>query len=415
MDKIRLGMIGCGNMAASHMHGYRRLAKRGVDWFEVAAVCDPQIDNARQFAASLGELLPTPTVYAGFEEMLDSESLHCIDTSTPHFLHHTIAVRSMEAGLDVMVEKPLGVTIKAARRMCDCAERTGRILSTAEQVRRWTGPRAVKWAIDAGHIGQPQAFFIHASGGTTEHPPGSDEPHGSHSWRQDKITGGGGPIFDGGVHTADLLLHLFGDLETVYATVDRFRRAPNRGPAGEAIAPTVEDTSIAQLTFASGVVGTWTSASTTGERFAHTVYYGSAGSIAAADGGYPVAPRLQRWNGDVIGAPELIRMFVESLDDDEKERLFPKAVMDDPVTAKRGSGYHNEEGDYGVALECYDFLCAVRDRRPPEIDGWAGLKAQAVPEAFFESSHLGEAVRVEDVMSGAVDGYQAEINKRWGL
>ena len=68
-----------------------------------------------------------------------------------------------------------------------------------------------------------------------------------------------------------------------------------------------------------------------------------------------------------------------------------------------------------MALECYDFLCAVRDRRPPEIDGWAGLKAQAVPEAIFESSHLGEAVRLEGVLSGAVEGYQAEINKRWGL
>ena len=85
---------------------------------------------------------------------------------------------------------------------------------------------------------------------------------------------------------------------------------------------------------------------------------------------------------------------------------FPQASL---------GGYHNEEGDYGVALECYDFLCAVRDRRPPEIDGWAGLAAQAVPEAFFESSHLGEAVRIADVVSGEVDGYQAEINERWGL
>ena len=61
------------------------------------------------------------------------------------------------------------------------------------------------------------------------------------------------------------------------------------------------------------------------------------------------------------------------------------------------------------------FLCAVRDRKPPETDGWAGLAAQAVPEAFFESSYLGEAVRVDDVMSGEVEGYQAEINERRGL
>ena len=409
-------MIGCGNMAASHMHAYRRLASRGVNWFEIVAVCDPEISNATEFSKRLGEFFDAPKIYAQPQEMLASESLDCVDTSTPHFLHHTIALQAMDAGLDVMVEKPLGVTMKAARLMCDGAERTQRILATAEQVRRWTGPRAVKWAIDEGLIGRPQAFFIHASGGTVDHSPDSAEPQGQHTWRNDKLTGGGGPIFDGGVHTADLLIHLFGDLEKVYASVDRLRSAPSRGANGDAIMPTVEDTSIAQMTFANGVIGTWTLASCVGERVVHTIYYGSDGSISAADGGgFPLTPRLQRWNGDVSESQELIQMFVESLDAEEKERLFPQAVMDDPITAKRQGGYHNEEGDYGVALECYDFLCAVRDRRPPEIDGWAGRAAQAVPEAFFESSHLGEAVRIADVVSGEVDGYQAEINERWGL
>ncbi|MBI4552590.1 MAG: Gfo/Idh/MocA family oxidoreductase [Candidatus Latescibacteria bacterium] len=406
MDRIRLALVGCGGMAKAHLDAYQTLRQRGVAWFEIVAVCDPVEGSARAFARQTGEFQETPaTVYTDLDAMLARERLHCIDTASPHYLHHTIAIACMEAGLDVMVEKPLGVTMKAARLMCACAERTKRILATAEQVRRWLGPRAVKWALDQGLIGRPQFFFMHSSGGVSTRSPDATEPVGTFTWRHDKLTGGGGGVFDAGVHHADLLLYLFGEVEAVYAFTGTVNPVPLRKPDGSLTVATIEDTTVAHLTFANGVVGTWTWPGSRGHRISYLVYYGSHGSIFSEQG-YPLMPRLERWNGEVIEPDNLKRMYIDSLDAETRERLFPRVVVEDPVTA---------EGDYGVALECYDYLCAVRDRRPPELDGWAGLRAQAIPEGFFESSHLRQAVRIEDVVNGTVDGYQREINERLGL
>ncbi len=414
VERIRLAFVGCGQMGHSHLNAYRRLVRRGADFFDIVAVCDPAVDSAAEFKQCIEGFQEAPvTVYSDLEEMLEHEALHCVDTASPHFLHHTIATTCIEAGLDVMVEKPLGLTIKAARLMCETAKKNGRILATAEQVRRWTGPRTVKWALDQGLIGAPRSFFMHNSGGIRDEDPDAAGPPSRFTWRQDKITSGGW-ILDGGVHHADLLLYLFGPVETVYAFTASVEQAELRKLEGHVVAGAgAESSNIAQLYFAGGVVGTWTQAGRVGRQINHLVYYGSRGSIFS-ERGYPVDPQLQRWNGEIVEAEALKTMFVESLDEEEREQLFPRAVLDDPVRAQT-AGYYDEEGDYGVALECYDFLCAVRERRPPELDGWAGLEAQAIPEGFFESSHLGQVVRIADVVDGKVENYQREINDHWGL
>ena len=69
----------------------------------------------------------------------------------------------------------------------------------------------------------------------------------------------------------------------------------------------------------------------------------------------------------------------------------------------------------GWALEVYDFLTAVRDGRPSEIDGEEGLRAKAIALAIYESSATGQAVRLKDVLDGTVDTYQRPINEKWGI
>ena len=92
MNKIRLALVGCGGMARAHLNAYRSLVQRGVDWFEISAVCDPTVERARDLAQRTGEFQEAPaTVYADFNEMLTKETLHCVDTPTPDYLHHTIA------------------------------------------------------------------------------------------------------------------------------------------------------------------------------------------------------------------------------------------------------------------------------------------------------------------------------------
>ena len=69
----------------------------------------------------------------------------------------------------------------------------------------------------------------------------------------------------------------------------------------------------------------------------------------------------------------------------------------------------------GVQLECYDFVDAIENGRPPEISAEMGLKAKAVAEAIYESGIADQAVNYDDVVSGKIETYQKPINEKRGL
>ena len=66
----------------------------------------------------------------------------------------------------------------------------------------------------------------------------------------------------------------------------------------------------------------------------------------------------------------------------------------------------------GVALECYDFVDATENNRPPELDVEAGLRAKSICEAIYESNACRQAVNCEDVASGDIGVYQKPINEQ---
>ena len=71
--------------------------------------------------------------------------------------------------------------------------------------------------------------------------------------------------------------------------------------------------------------------------------------------------------------------------------------------------------DDGISNECWDFMEAVAEGRPPEIDAATGLKAKSVCFALYESMTLGRPVKLADVASGKVDAYQRPIDEYWGI
>ena len=106
---------------------------------------------------------------------------------------------------------------------------------------------------------------------------------------------------------------------------------------------------------------------------------------------------LDRSGGASEAAPSALRSIGPRTDEKGRAGLFPHGIED------------------GFALEIYDFLTAVRDGRPPEIDGDQGLRAKAIALAIYESNATGQAVRVKDVLDGTVDTYQRPINEKWGI
>ena len=407
MSKIKLAFIGCGGMAGAHLNGYMELKRKGIDTFDIVAVADNVEGNATRFAEIISQVQTSTKVeiYTDYEKMLKEQKPDGADICTPHYLHHICAIKCFESGVNAIVEKPLGVTMKAARKMVESAKEHGKILAVAEQVRRWIGPRIVGWVIHSGLIGTPRMFSAQGFFGANTNPDITVSDH-QYTWRHGKLTGGAGPIFDWGVHYADLLIYFFGDVDTVYANTRNFGCMKYKDADGNPIPQTVEDTSMASITFKNGTIGTWNySHVAPGRSFANTVYYGLKGSIYG-ESNYPTSPQLNLWDGTTKNTQELISDFLSAVDQEKIQKYFPPELYPDPS---------NLTGDYGVILEVYDFINAIREGRRPELDGQDGRIAQAIPVAFFESSECGQAVKMDDILSEKVSAYQQEINDKWGI
>jgi predicted dehydrogenase len=397
--QVRLALIGCGGIANAHLNGYQTLIEKGVDTFSIDATFDVRKDAAENYAERIAEFQGTaPRVYDDIDEMLRAEDLNGADICTPHSHHHISAIPCLESGVNIMTEKPFGVTVKASKKMIEVAAQNGTFTATAENCRRTPGQRTVRWALnEGGIIGAPRMFFAQSAG--WQDPT---EIGGWH-WRLGKVFSGGGMVMDSGAHMMDTIRYFFGDAERVYAEVrqidERFANHPEDGK----VPSCHEDTWVAVITFKSGVVGTWSwTVAAPANRFLNVAFYGSEGVIR--DYGDVFHPFTAGDRGDVekldgtkytIG--ELREMYLETLSDDEQERLFPFGIED------------------GFALEVYDFINAIKDNRHPEVDGWTGLQAKAIAIAIYESGACGEAVSIADVLDGTVNAYQKEIDEHWGL
>jgi len=397
--QVQLAIVGCGGMAGRHMSAYREIFKRGRRDFVLAAVCDPVRERASEFADQAGQWQGSECrVYTDVNDMLKDGGLTCADICAPHGYHHTLGVACIEAGLDIMVEKPLGITARASRIILDSAEKHGRLVAVAENLRRYPGQRCMHWIInDAKLLGDMRMFFTQSVSFRT-----SDVQREAMQWRAQRLVGGGGLIFDSGAHYMDTIRYLFGDADTVYAQMRTYEKRSFQHPERGEVTADVEDSWTAMITFKSGVVGTWTFfPAARGKSFATIVYYGSLGSFEDKSGdvfhGLRSDGELMLEDGKTRSFKDIQIEYLLSLNPEEKGRLFPLGLTD------------------GVALECYDFIDAVANRRRPDVDGWDALRAKAIAEAIYESAWTGRSIKVDDVIDLKEEEYQSGINKYWNI
>jgi UDP-N-acetyl-2-amino-2-deoxyglucuronate dehydrogenase len=389
---IKLAIIGTGGIARSHMNGYRAIKEKAPDLFELVAVCDAVPAAAEAFAAAVAEWQgKAPKVYTKVEEMLESERLDGAYICSPHHLHHTLGIACMDAGVNVMIEKPIGITVKATQKLIEKQEQTGLICATAEQIRRQPGPRTAHWAINEKElIGRPTQFFVQL--GTYRAP----DPTRPWHWRATMNMGGGGLAIDSGAHFCDTMRYLWGDVESVYGhTWQHIAKTLRKD--GVDVPVEQEDSFVATLNFKSGLVGVWAfGTSLSGAQYNNVVYYGTSGALN--DPGDPFhGPRMTgEWrfaDGTARSMENVHRQYLEELGPAGREKVFPLGLTE------------------GFALEVYDFITAIRDRRPVEVPVQQGLLAKAIAQTLYESAARGELVRVADVLSGEIDDYQRGINE----
>lgn len=145
MQQLRAAIVGCGQISDGHVEQIRKIGKG-----QVVAVCDREPLMAEQLAVRYG----VPRWYADFEELLAQERPDVVHVTTPPQSHRALALRAMEAGCHVFVEKPFAPTSADARAIIEQAERLGRKLTIGYTY--WLDPPSVEIRdlVERGELGE---------------------------------------------------------------------------------------------------------------------------------------------------------------------------------------------------------------------------------------------------------------------
>lgn len=399
MAQLGTALVGCGFMGRRHLLGYEALHQAGLHQARVVAVLDLDVGAATAAADVAEELLGhRPTVHTTLEDLLANDAVEALDIVTEPRTHADIAVAALEAGRHVLCEKPLALTIAAARRMVEAAERSGRTLATGENYRRGGANRVARAVIESGLLGR-----LHLM---REFRVGGDDKVIISKWRHRRASGSIG--LDMAIHYADIIEYYLGPVERVWGrgTIAEPLRYPADG--GEPIRPDGEDSVFASMLTRDGVdVQLAYLPSGRGRRYGERSVHGTRGSMEVpadrTDG--DVVVHLE--DGDLSGE-ELRRRLGDRL------RLSPAttAVLGPDGTGGKGASWARMDAGY-LAVEIDDFVDAVLTGRPPEVDGMGGLRALAVVHAVFEAGLTHREVRVADVVDGLAHSYQDGMEQTW--
>jgi len=223
--KIRIGIIGCGNIATAHINAYSKNEDVNLTSF-----CDVEAERARKYADKF-----KGKFYSDYKEMIEKEKLDGVSICTPPSTHKEIATTFLSRGINVLCEKPLAISTSQAKQMVDAATKNNVLLLTAFKFRFFDGVLRAKELIFRGRIGKV-IMFKNMFGGLVDM---------SRRWFSKREVSGGGVLIDNGVHAVDLSRFLFGEVKNISARIATFAQDIN-----------VEDTARVLLEMENGVLGT---------------------------------------------------------------------------------------------------------------------------------------------------------------
>lgn len=209
---MRMGLIGIGFMGRGHLDQYVQLKKEHSD-IELVAIADIDPDKFKGIFVKDHEEFNENKYdfseyhcYTDAKEMLEKENLDGVDIVLPTYLHAEYAIMAMEAGVNVLCEKPMALNLADCDRMIEASERTGKKLMIAQVLRFWRAYEILKEFVDNGKLGKPVFFDMFRGGGI---------PQWSYmSWEKDEALSGG-CIMDQHIHDVDMLNWLFGKPEAI--------------------------------------------------------------------------------------------------------------------------------------------------------------------------------------------------------
>lgn len=198
MKKIRMGIVGFGNMGTAHC---KNISEGKIENMELAGICD--ISEERRKAAK--KAYPDVPVFATATEMFESGAINAVEIAVPHYDHPPIAIDAFNHGINVLVEKPAGVYTKQVLEMNEAAEKSGLLFGIMYNQRTNPIYQKIKKLVESGELGHIKriAWII-----TNWYR--SQAYHDSCTWRSTWATEGGGALINQNPHQLDLWQWMFG-------------------------------------------------------------------------------------------------------------------------------------------------------------------------------------------------------------
>ncbi len=227
--KYKVGVIGCGNIFARHLEAINS----NPDSFELVALCDI---NEKRLNIHTKEL--EVRGFTDYKEMLKKMKgkINLVVIATPNSYHYEQAIKSLESGCDVLVEKPVDFVYTRVLEISDSAKAHNKKAYAVLQVRYNNTLKMLREALKANLLGKIRSVSLIQR---WQRPPSYFE-----SWRADKEVGGRS-LYEVGIHYMDIVQWIFG-LPSVIAS-SSFSNKHTHVP--------IEDTVFALLKFPSGASG----------------------------------------------------------------------------------------------------------------------------------------------------------------
>ena len=348
-DPIRYGLIGCGRIAPNHIAAVMNNAGA----LDLRAVCDPVPERMEAVLAPLPEQRRARVRrYTDYRQMLEKERPELCAVATGSGRHAAVGLDVLRAGSHVIIEKPLALSLADARSLIAEADRRGLKLCACHQNRFNKSIQKIRDAVEQGRFGRMLHGAAHIR--WNRGPGYYQQAPWRGTWAQD-----GGALMNQCIHNIDLLRWMMGDKVTeVMAYTDNLEHDYIQA----------EDLGLALVRFAGGAYGLIEGTTNVyPHNLEETLYlFGQDGTVKA--GGKSVNS-IEEWE------------FRDGLDDPEK------------VKRQFGENPPNVYG-YGHTPLYADVIDAIRNDRPPYVDGRAGMRALELVLAIYKSAAEHRPVRL---------------------
>ncbi|MDD7738451.1 MAG: Gfo/Idh/MocA family oxidoreductase [Fusicatenibacter sp.] len=350
MEKVRLGIVGIGNMGSAHA---MTVFEGKIEGMELAAVCDI---NPARLAWAEEKFQDQVKRYEDYQQMLESGDIDAVVIATPHKLHPVVAEAGFAAGLHVLTEKPAGIDTASVKRMNEAAKKSGKIFGIMYNQR--TNPlfQELRKSVQSGKLGELKrmVWIINNWYRTQAY-------YDSGAWRGTWMGEGGGVLLNQCPHNLDIWQWIMG--------VPKRVRAVCR--VGQYHDIHVED----DVTI-------------------YAEYEGGANAIfITSTGEYPGTNRMEisGTKGKAVLENGELKFYL--LDTDEREicRTSPKGMPQEEVHTEV---IRQENPGAGHAGILQNFADAIRKGTPLLAPGIEGINGLSISNAAYLSDWTGEWVEL---------------------